>query len=120
VGLVSCSEDKETWQDVVDDFAEAICVNDCVVPSEQQSCVTDVKADMTDAKAALTDKNEANCIKCMKKKTELIPAVVANTCQSTAAQDMEVYAACDLDPNTDYDGDGTANNDDDEACAGRP
>jgi hypothetical protein len=31
-----------------------------------------------------------------------------------------VFDACDLDPTVDYDHDGTANNDDDEACAGFP
>lgn len=109
-----------SWQDVVDEFANALCVNSCVPANEQQQCVADVKADMMSAMTDLDAAGETNCIRCMKKKTELLPAIVAAGCMSTMEQDNQVYAACDLDPNVDYDMDGTPNNDDDEACAGKP
>jgi hypothetical protein len=110
----------DDWDATVEDFRQAICTNACVPTGGQASCLADVKSDLDGARAVLDAAGEAACLHCLDVKASLIAEVAANGCQSTAAQDAEVFAACDLDPAVDFDGDGTADNDDDAACAGAP
>ena len=94
---------------------EATCFGD-----DQAACEADVTADMADAKEALDEAGEDQCALCMLAKIEQGNAILEAACDVGAADPQAVYDACDLDAATDFDMDGTADNDDDEACAGYP
>lgn len=81
-------------------------------------CQQDVRTDLDQARSMLEAAGQERCVHCLQVKTDLIGEIT--NCQPTAAQNQQVFDACDLDPDVDYDQDGTANNDDDEACAGLP
>ncbi len=121
--LVACTEHGKGGGDAWDvrevAFAEAICQNGCVPADQQEMCLADLIMDMDQAREELPDDVEALCIECMRVKTQLMPQITANGCQSNAGIDQQVLAACDL-PQTDFDGDGDPANDFDEACAGFP
>jgi len=110
----------DDWDSTVERFRQAVCVSACVPDDLQQQCLDDVQVDLDQARIELSDLDEADCLDCLDVKASLLPAVAANGCQSTPAQDAQVFAACDLDPDVDFDGDGDPANDDDEACAGFP
>lgn len=90
------------------------------IGQDRAMCEADLTADMADAKAQLDDAGEARCARCMHAKTTEIGKIVAAGCNHMAADANAIFAACDLDPAVDYDGDGNRGNDDDEACAGYP
>jgi hypothetical protein len=109
-----------TWDEAVADFIHLACVEiaECAEPSA--TCMADMTTDFADAMAALDAAGEQRCIHCLEAKIALGHDFIANHCQPGDIDPQTVYAACDLDPTVDYDGDGTANNDHDEACAGFP
>jgi hypothetical protein len=109
----------DEWDVRENQFAEAVCVNACVPDDQQDECIVDVITDMDQAKASLPASGQAACIECMRVKTQLMPQIVANGCQSNTAIDAQVFAACD-DPATDFDGDGDPANDFSEVCLGFP
>lgn len=122
--LAACGGSNDggaSWDDTVTDFVTAICppANTCT-SGDPAACEQDVRTDLADAKAMLDADGQERCIHCLQVKTDLIGDIVAQSCQPTADQNQQVFDACDLDPIVDYDNDGTANNDDDEACAGFP
>lgn len=102
-------------------FADVLCeVNETCAGMDRPSCVADILADMADAKAVLDDAGRLRCIQCMETKRTEAPKVVDADCDPEAVDPSPVFAACDLDPAVDFDGDGRADNDHDEACAGFP
>jgi hypothetical protein len=109
-----------TWSETVDDYIDTACVEieACMPPID--NCVQEFTADFADATAALDDSGEQQCIPCLAAKIDLMRAYIANGCSGTGVDVTPIFAACDLDPNADYDGDGVAGNDHDEACAGYP
>ncbi len=115
------NDDGASWDQTVTDFVSAICppANTCS-PGDHAACEQDVRTDLDQARSMLDAAGQERCIHCLQVKTDLVGDIVAQSCQSTPDQDQQVFDACDLDPSVDYDGDGTANNDDDEACAGFP
>ena len=121
--VMACTEHGKGGGDAWDvravALAEAICQNACVAAEEQEQCLADVLMDMDEARLQLPDAAEAQCVDCMRVKTQVMPQIVANQCASTAGIDEQVLAACDL-PETDFDQDGDPANDFDEACAGFP
>jgi len=86
-------------------FAEAICQNACVPLDDQETCIVDTLTDMDQARAELSTAQEDACIECMRVKTERMPDIVANGCQSTPEIDAEITTAC---------------GEFDESCAGFP
>ena len=113
-----------TWGETVDDYIHVACVEieACgpPVPPPPPNCEADLTADFADAMAALDDAGEQRCIHCLQVKLTTLREIIANDCGGTTEQVEAVFAACDLDPTVDYDGDGTVDNDHDEACAGFP
>ena len=88
-------------------LAIAFCIASCVPSfdqgggsSEQYDYYATVHSHCMDAKTSEADRSLCD------NRNPVDPDVIA--------------AACDLDPEVDYDGDGVADNDDDEACAGYP
>jgi hypothetical protein len=111
----------DPWDAAVDDFVQAGCVEAATCSGEQPAeCEGDVRADLDDARAELDAAGESRCIQCMTVKVRELRKIIAASCDISAADQAAVFAACDLDPATDYDGDGQPANDDDEACAGFP
>lgn len=89
-------------------------------PTPDAACKSDVETDLADAKAQLDEAGEARCAECLNAKSIELQKVFDDACNIRAADEDAIFAACDLDPAVDYDGDGTPDNDDDEACAGKP
>ena len=124
--LAACGGDPvgntspSTWNDAVNAFIDATC-NDATTCTgdDPAQCTTDVTADMAQAKSMLDETGQAQCIQCMNARAQAARDF-AITCDMADIDFAAVYAACDLDPSMDYDGDGTPDNDDDEACAGFP
>lgn len=85
-----------------------------------ESCEADIRMDMADAKAQLDEAGQAACAECMNVKSREIQKILDAMCDLEAGNEPAVFAACDLDPTVDFDGDGTPDNDHDEACAGFP
>jgi hypothetical protein len=113
--------DDVGWDATVDEFVQAGCVEAAVCSGEAPAeCEGDVRADMEDAREALDGPGETRCIDCMTVKVRELRKVIAASCNVGAADTGAIFAACDLDPAVDYDGDGQTANDDDEACAGFP
>lgn len=124
LALAACTEHGKGGGDAFsvheNKFAEALCQNACVPVDQQDDCIVSVLASMDQARLDVGPSGEAACVACMQKKIDLMPQVVANGCASTAELDGQVAAACDIDPMTDFDGDGNPTNDFSEACAGHP
>lgn len=118
--LAACGGGGSPWDDGVDDFVAATCVEyaDCT-GDDPATCESDVRADLGDAEAELDDAGEAACLECLATKAEVVRSI-AEDCQPMAEDIAAIVAACDTDPTVDFDGDGTPDNDDDEACAGFP
>ncbi len=113
-------EDTIDWDEGVDDFVDAACYDfDACNNEEPDDCEADVRFDLNDARSELVDTGFQECLACLAAKAEAFRAAAA-TCQIAADDEAAIYAACDLNPLFDYDGDGTVDNDDDEACAGYP
>lgn len=110
------------WDDEVAQLAATGCAlgATCFGDTEKEMCEADVVADMADARAQLDDTGELQCIECMNVKSVEMQKILDADCDIRAASEAAVFAACDLDPAVDFDGDGTVDNDDDEACAGFP
>jgi hypothetical protein len=109
-----------SWDDVVDDFVDATCVDyEPCTGADPVACDTDVRTDLADARDELDDAGEAACIDCLAAKAAVIRDVLP-ACQPGGDDIATIIAACDTDPAVDFDGDGTADNDDDEACNGHP
>lgn len=102
-------------------FAEVSCqlAADCF-GSTDAGCIAEITTDMADAKAQLDEAGQAACIECMSVKAREIQNILDASCDIAAGSEPAVFAACDLDPAVDFDGDGTTDNDHDEACAGFP
>jgi hypothetical protein len=110
---------SDPWDTHVAAFAQAICTSTCS-PGDPATCQSDVIADLGEARNLLDAAGQQQCLACLDVKASLVDDVAANGCTSTPQLDAMVYAACDLDPATDFDADGDPANDDDEACAGFP
>ncbi len=109
------------FADAVDDFVLAACDEAATCTGDDPTdCEADVRTDLADAEAALDATGEAQCIACLDAKATQLRAWADAACDDGALDEAAVYEVCDLDPVVDYDGDGTADNDDDEACAGFP
>lgn len=111
-----------SFDEEVEAIGDAVCDLEvaCVMEKTYDACIEDVRNDMADAKAALDAAGEQRCAECMHVKAREIRKIVDSACDVRAADEAAVLAACDLNPSADFDGDGTPDNDDDEACAGFP
>lgn len=109
------------WDAVVASFAASTCdlESECF-SGDRAACIADVEADMADAEVALGVSGQPACIACMNVKRAEGAKILAASCDLSAGDLDAVIAACDLDPGTDFNGDGDNTNDDDEACAGFP
>jgi hypothetical protein len=113
--------EADLFAEAVDRFAPTFCaLNAQCFQVDPAACEADVRTDLGDAEAALDDAGEARCVGCLDVKTEELQKIADAQCDPAAADEAAVFAACDLDPAVDFDGDGTTDNDDDEACAGFP
>lgn len=113
--------DPSDWDATVDDFVAAACVEgEACTGDDPVACEDDVRTDLDDARAELDEAGEDQCMACLEVKAAQFRAIIAAACDEDAADEAAVFAACDLDPTVDYDGDGSVDNDDDEACAGFP
>ncbi len=102
-------------------FRTAICDHAATCIGQNRAmCLADVAADMADAKAQLDEAGEMRCARCMHVRATEIAKIVAANCNAAAGNADAIFAACDLDPAVDYDGDDNPGNDHDEACAGFP
>lgn len=125
LAAAACEGGKGGGTGSFDDEATAFADISCRLGAEcfgasEPTCVADIETDMADAKAQLDDAGEQACIECMSVKATEIQKILDANCDIRAGSEAAVFAACDLDPAVDFDGDGTADNDDDEACAGFP
>jgi hypothetical protein len=105
-----------SFDQAVEEFASAICACD----PDPAACERDVRTDMADAKAALGEGERAPCIACMDAKAAEAVKMAAADCDESVIDPEAIFAACDLDPAVDYDGDQVPDNDHDQACAGYP
>jgi hypothetical protein len=96
-------------------MVESVCFN-----GDMQACVNDMTTDMADAQAQLDETGEMQCATCMHVKQREAQKILDATCDVNAGDSEAVFAACDLNPNVDFDGNGTPDDDHDEACAGFP
>lgn len=124
-GLSSCGGGDDdavgSFDDELPSFRTTLCdVAATCAGQNRAMCEADVSADMADAKAQLDDTGELRCARCMHVKTVEGAKILDASCDLRAASEAAILAECDLNPAADYDGDGTAGNDDDEACAGFP
>jgi hypothetical protein len=119
LGLLACGNSAGTpsFDEAGAAFLDALCTSPCVGDNEAE-CRSDVTIDLADIEAELDAAGEARCARCLDVKADILATLA--TCQASPDQDAAVAAACDLDPAVDFDGDGTADNDDDEACIGLP
>lgn len=120
VGVLAACGGGPSWEEVVDRYADAVCHGfaACGAPGEPEACIAEVQTDLAETRAQLPSEREEQCMDCLATVADIVPAVVDNGCESTTAQDARIYAACDLDPAVDYDGDGDPANDDEQACDG--
>jgi hypothetical protein len=110
-----------SFGEAVDRFVMTLCIDAAVCTGDDQiSCEDDALADLGHAMVVLDDAGEQQCIACLDAKVEELEEWIDDDCNEDAVDQDNIVEACDLDPTTDYDGDGTADNDDDEACAGFP
>jgi hypothetical protein len=128
-GVASCQPTEHTppspppsdFDTSVDNFTVLICqVGDVCVDQDPVACETDVRTDLADAEEILDEAGEAQCIECLDAKAIELQKLLDADCDVTVLDNAAVFAACDLDPAVDFDGNGTADDDDDEACAGFP
>jgi hypothetical protein len=136
-GAIGCGEDMEpdpgpgpgdgppgmsgTFDEELPVFRATICDHAVkCIGQDRATCEAEVTAGMASAKAALDDAGEARCARCMDVRGTELAKVVAASCDHMAGDAEAVFAACDLDPAVDYDGDDNTGNDNDEACAGFP
>lgn len=123
--LTACGGDGgssgSAFDSTLPDFIDTGCDLEATCFGEDRAdCVSDVTTDMASAKEALDEAGEDRCALCMLVQIEEAQKILDAACDVGAANVQAVYDACDLDPAVDYDGDGTNDNDDDEACAGYP
>ena len=108
-----------TWDDAVDVFVAAVCMDPCAMDIPA-NCESDIRTDMMQAQGILDDAGEIACIGCLDAKVDTLAAIEANGCTITPAHIQAVLDACDTDDAADSNGDGDPTNDDDEACEGFP
>jgi hypothetical protein len=114
-------ESPGTFDEEVGPFIDTMCmVQATCFGADMQMCVTDMTTDMADAQGQLDETGETQCAGCMHVKTREAQKILDAACDVNAGDSEAVFAACDLDPNVDYDGNGTPDDDHDEACAGFP
>lgn len=119
--VAACGGGEDAFDAEVDRFAPTLCeASASCGGQDEMACLTDVYTDMAAARDELDEAGRARCIECMEAKRAEIEKLLAADCDTSVLDDGAVFAACDLDPAVDYDGDGEAANDDDEACAGYP
>jgi hypothetical protein len=111
----------ESFDDEVPPFLKAFCDLAALCAGQSRPmCEADVNTDMAQAKAQLDDAGELRCARCMHIRAIETANIVAANCNHLVADAEAIFAVCDLNPDVDYDGDGNAGNDDDEACLGLP
>ena len=111
----------DDWDTTIEALVDTLCVDGAACTGDDPGqCEGDVRTDMADARAQLDAAGEARCLACLDVKMRELRKIIAASCDVAAADTDAIYAACDLDPATDYNGDDDPANDDDEACAGFP
>lgn len=122
VAVVACTEHGkgggDVWDVEVNQLAEAACRHVCVPADLQDNCIGNLLDDTAAVRPGLGQQGEQRCLDCMRVKAQVFPAVVAPACEFNAAQRQQIAAACDIDPNSDFDFDGDPADDLDEACQG--
>lgn len=104
-----------------ENFTVLLCeASDTCFGQDPVACTNDVTTDLNDAQDILDDAGEALCIACLDIKAAQLQDLLDAACDINVLDNAPVLAVCDLDPAVDFDGNGTTDDDANEACAGFP
>lgn len=109
-----------SFASVADEYAAAYCDSEALCGGgDDGACLIAVAEQMDLAEAELDGAAEVPCIACMRAWIDAFRAFAEGNCALDALDLTAVNAACDFDPEEDWDGNGLLS-DSDQACAGYP